>query len=400
MTDRIRRNGRVALNAVVHLLSGLSVRNTRRIVFGAWTGQRYADNPRRLLEYLLAHHADEFELVWCGNSSVRAELPPEVVFVERGSVHALSKMLTASFCFVAHGTSDLGPITPVRGATMVYLGHGMTIKRMGGPTPSGGALRRAVLAMRNRQIRFDVFAASSDEHVRKMVDEFSRYGMEVSKALRSGQPRNDIMVGDPNSSALEIRESYARTIGIPVTRRVISYMPTFRDSREPTFSFAAMSDAHTEALERLLELHDACIVEKKHPAELASEDQRDQSIGRVRLIGPGDHLDTQDLLLVSDVLITDYSGCFIDFLLLDRPVIHFAYDHEHYAADDRGLYYDLEDIAGGEIVTSTDELWSALDRALVNRGAEAVRRTAVRERLLTWEHGTASATIVRRLLDC
>ena len=233
MTERIRRNGRVAVNAAVHLLSGLSPRNRRRIVFGAWNGRRYSDNPRYLLEYLLAHHPDEYELVWCGEDSVRSELPPGVVFVERGSVRALVKMLTAGVCFVSHGTSDLGPITPVWGATMVYLGHGLAIKRMGAPAASVGQLRRALISMRNRQVRFDRFAASSDDHICKMVDEFSRHGMEERKAIRSGQPRNDVVVSDSTSSVREIRRSFARTLGVPPARRVIAYMPTFRDSREP-----------------------------------------------------------------------------------------------------------------------------------------------------------------------
>ena len=159
-----------------------------------------------------------------------------------------------------------------------------------------------------------------------------------------------------------------------------------------------MSTADRQVLERLLAHHHACIVEKKHPAEVAPVGDVDNTSDRIHRIGADAHVDTQELLLVSDVLVTDYSGCFLDYLLLDRPVIHFAYDRDQYSDEDRGLYFDLDEIAGGPIVTSVDELMSALERSLADRGAEATRRQTVRDRLLAWERGTASATIAEQVL--
>lgn len=395
----MRRNGRVALNAIVHTLSGLAPRSGTRIVFGAWLGERYADNPRYLLEHLLEHHAGEFELVWCAAGSVRDEVPPGVSFVERGSARSMLAMLRAAHCFVSHGPRDLGPITPVRGATMTYLGHGVTIKRMGAPAAPRGALVDAYTRLRNRQDRFDFFSASSEAQVHKMVDEFSHFGIEVGKVIESGQPRNDLVLGDGAPSVREVRESCAAVLGIPPDRRVIAYMPTFRDSGEPTFSFASMSPEDTSRLAALLEHHDACIVEKKHPAESgAGTGFVDGGDRRVVSVPPHVSLDTQDLLMASDVLVTDYSGCFIDYLLLDRPIIHFAYDHDRYTGEDRGLYYPLEEIAGGDLVVSTSELWDALERALDDPSHGEARRRLLRDRLLTWEQGVASATIARHVL--
>ena len=49
-------------------------------------------------------------------------------------------------------------------------------------------------------------------------------------------------------------------------------------------------------------------------------------------------------MAASDILVTDYSSCFFDFLILDRPIIHFLYDYDYYKEKDRGLYYEKEGV--------------------------------------------------------
>ncbi len=92
----------------------------------------------------------------------------------------------------------------------------------------------------------------------------------------------------------------------------------------------------------------------------------------------------------SDVLITDYSGCFIDYLALDRPVIHFAYDYESYRTRNRGLYFTLESIAGGDIATDISEFLASLRLALEDPTRGRERRDEIAQRLLHWEGGESS----------
>ena len=68
------------------------------------------------------------------------------------------------------------------------------------------------------------------------------------------------------------------------------------------------------------------------------------------------NIDTQELLLMTDLLVTDYSGCYVDFLMLDRPILHFAYDRQYYEKADRGLYFNLDEVAGGAIVGDFETL--------------------------------------------
>ena len=71
--------------------------------------------------------------------------------------------------------------------------------------------------------------------------------------------------------------------------------------------------------------------------------------------------DVNDLLIVTDILITDYSSVIFDYLLLNKPIIYYAYDLELYKQE-RGLYYDFEDYIYGLVAYNMDELIKAIKK--------------------------------------
>src|SRR5699024_2750734 len=88
-----------------------------------------------------------------------------------------------------------------------------------------------------------------------------------------------------------------------------------------------------------------------------------------RLVDVASCPDTNDLLLISDVLITDYSSVIYEYSLLERPMIFFAYDLENYSAT-RGMHREYEEAAPGSIATTFDELI-----ALIQQPALSVDKT-------------------------
>lgn len=69
--------------------------------------------------------------------------------------------------------------------------------------------------------------------------------------------------------------------------------------------------------------------------------------------------DINELLLITDILITDYSSVIFDYALLNKPVIYFAYDYEEYQQN-RGLYFDFDDYIYGSIAKTSNELVEAI----------------------------------------
>lgn len=77
--------------------------------------------------------------------------------------------------------------------------------------------------------------------------------------------------------------------------------------------------------------------------------------------------DINELLLVADILITDYSSVIFDYALLNKPVIYFVYDYEEYQQD-RGLYFDFDDYIYGEVAKTSDELITAIEKNGLMKG--------------------------------
>jgi CDP-glycerol glycerophosphotransferase (TagB/SpsB family) len=76
-------------------------------------------------------------------------------------------------------------------------------------------------------------------------------------------------------------------------------------------------------------------------------------------------IDTQELLNISDLLITDYSSCVVDYLLLDRPIIFYLYD-DYEKVEENDLYFKLEDHAPGGITNNESQLLIEIDKAFSN----------------------------------
>lgn len=68
------------------------------------------------------------------------------------------------------------------------------------------------------------------------------------------------------------------------------------------------------------------------------------------------NIDTQELLLISDLLISDYSSIYIDYLILDRPIIHYLFDGDEYITSNREIYGDYESQFAGKIAYSEKEV--------------------------------------------
>lgn len=69
-----------------------------------------------------------------------------------------------------------------------------------------------------------------------------------------------------------------------------------------------------------------------------------------------DYPEEKDLLLLADVLITDYSSIMIEYALLNKPIIFYPYDYEYYVKEERGFYFDYMDTVPGPIAHSPQDI--------------------------------------------
>ncbi len=178
------------------------------------------------------------------------------------------------------------------------------------------------------------FVVCSSKNVAPIYAE--AFGIDESRILPLGAPRIDSLLKERNVD--EIRKKFDNLHPECRGKKLILYAPTFRDNPEANRRLLDNIDA---GLFRR-ELGDDCILlVKLHPqinSGVKAEGTVDVTSGH----------DINDLTLISDLLITDYSSVCMDFALLSKPCVFFAFDLEEYEKE-RSFYFDYETYVPGTV---------------------------------------------------
>ena len=103
-----------------------------------------------------------------------------------------------------------------------------------------------------------------------------------------------------------------------------------------------------------------------------------------------------DLLKVSDILISDYSATMTDYSILERPVLCFAYDYDQYKKE-RGLYIDFEKEMPSGILSTEDEVLSHIKN--MNYADECRKTKEMIKDKITYYGGHATETCLEKLFE-
>lgn len=173
--------------------------------------------------------------------------------------------------------------------------------------------------------------------------------------------------------------------------KLVIYSPTFRDNGENNLD---RLDIDITKLDSFCRTNGILFCLKVHPLLKIEQRVRDCT-NIVEIDGKSD---IYPLLPMFDMMVTDYSSIFLDFLLLDRPVTFHCPDLASYKADDRGMCLNYDDIAAGRRTTSFAELLSALDEFAKGTEDEyAAEREAVKNLVHDHKDGLSGDRLVSYL---
>jgi CDP-glycerol glycerophosphotransferase len=374
--SRIVNDPRIKREVYRRVLTRLPIRRGSA-VFESHLGGSYSDSPKYIYE-ALRRTGYKGRVYWSYSKST-AGFPQDAVLVKRGSWKYLRALARAEFWVDNQGFPQWAGKRS--GTTYVQTWHGTALKKMGVNTPQVKAMLAADRKKLARAVgRFDHFLVRAEYDIETLVEAFELR----AEPLRVGYPRNDLLLAaDRDQRGAALRER----LGLPADRRIVLYAPTFRSAAgafEPGFDledFAAeLGDTHL-LLVRAHYLNTVAV------PRAAGDAVRDMSA----------HPDVTELMLVSDLLVTDYSSVMFDYALLDRPMVFFAPDAQDYGRD-RGTYFDLADRAPGPVTADQDSLFDALRAAAGPAAADpyADARKAFAHDFGEYETGTAAEQVVAR----
>ena len=352
-------------------LAYLWPRSSKNVVMGAWMGNLFGDNPKYLCLYLLEH--TDYNITWVGNDIVRDYLPNHgrLRFARKGSFNAFFALMRARVWICCQAWNiDLTQL-PIKGfATIIDTWHGIPVKQVGQNVPSRttankpNVLKRLANRLQYEQKEWLLVCSN------KMAEILTtgvpgRYSMK--RLLPYGTPRNDYLIKNATNFDLitKLKRKYAQVLGFDADKKVVLYMPTWRSRGDCVYAFYNQQDAQQKVWRKMLDDNNAVLIEKHHYGTYAKYPMTKASECSVVITADQQKdVDVQELLLISDVLISDYSGAYIDYALLQRPILHFVYDLDEYATSDSGLAYDLESVAAGPMIVTCDELIIEVDSEL------------------------------------
>ena len=305
-------------------------------VFSSVDNCYYNYNSKYLFEYVKEHLPQITPLFVINEENLRRELSEQYgkeYFIETESKEGIRRVLEAGVWFTSAGLPVYGTGLG-KNRLIVNLWHGVPLKKIALMDPN---LKKAA-RIYFKKIFSDNYTwilTTSRELVPVMAKSFQ---ISEDRLRVWGQPRNDCIFAPPDRKQI-LEDVYP---DLPEYKKVVLYAPTFRDyGNTRLFPF---EDFDKKVFEDFLEQEKILLLLRLHIKEAAAADAYVSS--RIRRFGSEEAGDVTGMLGMFDLLITDYSSIYIDYLLTDKPLMFLPYDRERYL-DGRGMNFDYDEVTPG-----------------------------------------------------
>ena len=367
------RKIRLLVKYMVMYLTMLSPRSKKIVVFGAWLGDKFADNAKVL--FLEAQEDKELTTIWITRNPKVVEEVRDAGYKAYGwcSIKGIWYQLRAGYAVMTNGISDFKHAF-LGGVTLINLWHGIPLKKVGYDDYYEKDWDSKPQRFRDKIIHVPLgkeYVVATSQTIAKIYE--SAFRVSANRVICLGQPRNDVFF---DTSLMEKVRGSQKEIGIEQGKHIqILYAPTHRKEGKIPIELSRIFDL--EQLNDFCEKNQCDFLIKKHFYH-RNEVENLQKYPRIKDI-TGESWDTQELLMKTDVLVTDYSSIYIDYLLLDRPMLFYHYDYEAYLQTDREMYFKYEDVTPGERAGEFKQFMEGLERIMKNgREHQKTEREQVR----------------------
>ena len=357
-----------------------------KIVFVNFQGKGYGCNPKYIAEEILKQGLP-YDLVWLVNDLNEA-MPAKIRKIKFNSVDAVFELSTARV--IITNVKNTLPFIKKKEQFFIMTWHSnYWIKYIEKDceeqlSPHYVAESKANSAMTNLMI--------SSSHLQ--TEEIKRAYWYNGKIMECGLPRNDIFFNKNEKLVEDIR----RRLNIPPKYKILLYAPTFRDSRPINLSVYKFD--YQKLLDKMKKKfgHEWILLLRFHPNVAGLDIAKHLYKPSSNVIDVTRYSDPQELILISDVLISDYSSVVYDFMISHKPVFILAKDIETYPKERRikPFYFELP----YKINETEDELFNDIenfDRAMSN-----IRVSAFLSKNKLYDDGHAAekvVNVIKKVID-
>ena len=314
------------MSGVLKLLGFFIRTDDKLILFNSYGGKKYDDSPRAIYEQMLKDDRfSDCKLVWAIQEPDKVRVSGRAEVVKADSFKYFITALKAHV-WVTNSSMERGLNFKKKGTLCFNTWHGSAIKVMGiDIKDENQSFKSKVL------VRADIMLAQSQYD----IDTFSHaFQLPGSRFRMTGLPRNDVLANYTKNDVDRIKEK----LGLDKSKIVLLYAPTFREYTKGTNNEVVlnvpMDLKHWQDV-----LGDGYVVLFRAHYEVAKHMKVE---GYPMFLDMSSYPDLNELMIVADALISDYSSIYFDFSVTHKPMYCFAYDYDEYIAN-RGMYLSLKD---------------------------------------------------------
>jgi len=325
------------------------------ILFESFQGRNVSCSPKAIyLEALKNKKYKDYKLVWALRdieNTPKFLQNDNTVFVKYKSFCYMTYLAKAKY-WITNSTMPQYAY-PKKDQIFIQNWHGTPLKRLGCDIQNAQDNAQKLSDTHKQYIsqgkKIDYFISPSPFYTEKISTAFNQEINRDKKFLELGYPRNDFLFKFSDSDVKRVKNA----LNIPENKKVIMYAPTFRDDNyERGKGFHYSCEIDFDLLYKALS-EDYVILFRAHYFVI---DNYDLERYKGFVIDVSRYEDINELYIVSDMLVTDYSSVFFDYANLERPIIFFMYDYERYKNKMRDFYLDLKELPGRVCYTSKELL--------------------------------------------
>lgn len=306
----------------------LPIKKNRIVCDSVNSVSQFADSPKYIVEHLLDTRPARYEIVWLSDDVDRLSVLEErgIKVVRRHSLRDIYYSNTAAV-FIGNLFGAPPYVARRRGRLVVETTHGVAYKSLlSGVFGESGTSKELKWERRfcSRRInRCDLCLSGS------RITSEAVYRRELGykgRIVECGLPRNDVFFRDMAKQ----REGVRNRLGLDSEERIVLVMPTWRknqDRKNVELDYRSLvrslGESYGGSWRALLRLHPLTSFDYSDILASHSECLMDVTTG----------FESQELLCVADLLVTDYSSVVWDFALLGRPILLFQPDLGDYEAE-------------------------------------------------------------------
>lgn len=341
------------------------------ILFNSFAGRKYDDSPKAIYEAMrIDARFKDYHFVWAFHQ-------PEQFTVKGAKkikTDGLNYFITAlkSRVWVTNSSVERG--LNFKGKNTFYLNtwHGSPIKKMGSDiakdNQSFGAKGKNKTDVMNTQSEFEAAIFSKC------------FGIPRKHFLEVGLPRNDELADYAEERRNKIRKKFR----IPADKSVILYCPTFREyEKDENLGVILAPPIDLKKWQSKLGGRFVLLFRAHYEVSKVMDIEESDFVKNVT-----DYPSLNELMIASDILISDYSSIFFDYSIMDKPMLHFTYDYDIYE-EKRGMYFDIRDYLSG--ASNEDELLRII--LSMETGEEVTKTETFRNKYVNYYGDAAVQTV-------